>query len=106
MGLYKVLTRNFSSRNRQQVSTLAAGIALILNIGLNVILIPRWGVAGASLASTVGYTVAGGILLIFFLADAKLSWREVLLPKRKELVGHLYWVKERIQGQRRRVKVW
>ena len=88
-----------------QVSILVSGIALILNVGLNVILIPRWGVAGAAVASTVSYTVAGATLLMFFLADSKLSWQQVLLPKRNELVGHLHWAKERLQRQRQRVRI-
>jgi O-antigen/teichoic acid export membrane protein len=97
MGIFKVLTRNFTSRNRQQISILASSVALVLIVSLNLFLIPRWGVAGAALASTIGYTAAGMVLLTFFLRDSKLPWQEVLLPRRSELVGHLYWAKERFQ---------
>jgi O-antigen/teichoic acid export membrane protein len=97
MGIFKVLTRNFTSRNRQQISILASSVALALIISLNLILIPRWGVEGAAFASTIGYTAAGMVLLTFFLRDSKLLWQEVLLPRRSELVGHLYWAKERFQ---------
>jgi O-antigen/teichoic acid export membrane protein len=97
MGIFKVLTRNFTSRNRQQISILASSVALVLIVSLNLVLIPRWGVAGAALASTIGYTTAGMVLLTFFLRDSKLPWQEVLLPRRSELVGHLYWAKERFQ---------
>ena len=93
MGVYKVLTRDFSSRNRQQVSILASSVALTLNVGLDLLLIRPWGIVGAATASTVGYTAAGAVLLIFFLRDSKLDWREVLLPRWDELVGHWHWVK-------------
>jgi O-antigen/teichoic acid export membrane protein len=89
MAVYKVLTRNFTSRDRQQVSILAAVLALVLNVGLDWTLIPRWSVVGAATASTVGYTAAGGVLLAFFLRDSGLSWRDVLVPKMHELAG--YW---------------
>lgn len=105
MGVYKVLTRDFTSRNRQQVSILASGLALALNVGLDLLLIRRWGVAGAATASTVGYTAAGAVLLASFLRDSKLDWREVLLPKWDELVGHLHWAKAGLQGQMARRKI-
>jgi len=94
MGLYKVLTRNFTSRNRQQVSILAAGAALAINFGLDWILIPSRGGVGAAIASTVGYTVAGVVLLGFFLRDSGLPWQDVLLPRWSELVGHWHWAKQ------------
>jgi O-antigen/teichoic acid export membrane protein len=86
MTLYKVLTRNFSSRDRQEISILAASVALILNLTFDWILIQRMGIAGAAVASTVGYTVAGLILLHEFLRESSLGWRAVLLPRTEELI--------------------
>jgi O-antigen/teichoic acid export membrane protein len=96
MSLYKVLTRNYSSRGRQQMSILASGLALVVNVGLNWWLIPLWGVIGAATASTTGYTLAGTVLLILFLRDSGLSWQEALLPRWHELIGHLGWAKENL----------
>ena len=100
MCLYKVLTRNFTSRNRQQVSIMASSVALTLNLSLDWKLIPRWGVVGAATASTLGYTAAGMVLLAFFLRESRLSWREALLPRRDELIGHWQWVRSSLRGQR------
>jgi Na+-driven multidrug efflux pump len=105
MGVFKVLTRDFSSRNRQQVSILASGVALVLNMGLDLLLIRRWGVTGAATASTVGYTAAGAVLLAFFLRDSKLDWREVLLPRWDELIGHWHWAKASLQNQRQKARI-
>lgn len=98
MAIYKVLTRNFTSRNRQQVSILASAVALALNLGLDWVLIPQWGVVGAAVASTVGYTAAGVVLLAFFLREAGIGWREALLPRVDELIGHWNWVKTNLRG--------
>jgi len=98
MVIYKVLARSFTSRNLQQVPILAASAALVLNVGLDWLLIQRWGVAGAAVASTVGYTAAGGVLLAFFLRESQLDWREVLLPRWDELVGHLRWARAGFQS--------
>lgn len=85
MTLYKVLVRNFSSRNRQQVSILAAGIGLALNVALDWVLIPRWGVTGAALGATVAYSSAGLVLLWTFLRDSGLGWDEALRLRRSDL---------------------
>jgi len=100
MGLYKVLSRNFTSRNQQQVSILALSVALTLNAVLDLLLIPQWGVVGAAVASTVGYTAAGVVLLAFFLRDSRLPWQKVLLPVKDEWIGHWQWAKARFRDQR------
>jgi len=41
MALYQILTRNFTSRGKQEINIVAAVLALGLNVGLNVVLIPR-----------------------------------------------------------------
>jgi O-antigen/teichoic acid export membrane protein len=99
MAIYKVLTRNFTSRDRQQVSILAAFLAMLSNVGLNLILIPLYGVPGAAFASTLSYSLAGILLLIFFTRETGIAWSEILLPKRTELAGHLRWAKSAVEVQ-------
>jgi O-antigen/teichoic acid export membrane protein len=93
MVIYKVLARDFNSRNKQQVPILTAAIALTLNAGLDLLLIQRWGVVGAAVASTVGYTAAGVVLLIFFVRESGLAWKDAVIPRLDEMVGHLNWAR-------------
>jgi len=104
MVIYKVLTRDFNSRNQQQIPILAAGIALTLNVSLDFLLIGRLGVTGAAIASTTGYTAAGVVLLVFFLRRSKLPWQDALLPRFDELVGHLRWARSGLPAPLRRNK--
>jgi len=104
MAVYKVLTRSFTSQDRQQVSILASVLALVFNVGLDWMLIPRWGIAGAATASTVGYTMAGLVLLLSFLRESEVSWQEVLLPRLDELRGHWEWGKESLRNWRKRYR--
>ena len=97
MSHYKVLTSNFTSRNRQQVSILAASVALALNFGLDWLLIRPWGVIGAAVASTTGYAAAGLILLVFFLRESGLAWQEAVLAKPYELAT--YWQRAKARAQ-------
>lgn len=47
--------------NRQKTQTIIAGVVMLVNIGLNMVLIPIYGIVGAAVAA-----VAGNILLVLF----------------------------------------
>ena len=86
MSMYVLLSRNFTSRNRQQVNILAGYTALTGNLVLNVLLIPRYGIVGAAVATAVSYSVSAMLLLIFFLRESGLSWHEPLIIKHSDLL--------------------
>jgi Na+-driven multidrug efflux pump len=67
------------------VGTIAAGVSLAVNVPLNILLIPRMGISGAALASTICYTVGAIVVLAMFLRISKNSWVDTLLLKREDL---------------------
>ncbi len=85
MSLYMILTRNFTSRNRQGVNMVAAGLALGVNFGLNCVLIPRWGISGAALSTAVSYSLAALMLLVMFVRESGHSVAETILVGREEI---------------------
>jgi O-antigen/teichoic acid export membrane protein len=85
ISLYMILTRNFTSRNRQGVNIAAAVVALGINVGLNVLLIPRWGIAGAAVSTTVSYSMAALVLLVMFVRESGYTVRETVLVGRAEV---------------------
>ena len=85
MSIYKVLTRNFSSRNRQQVSIMAATISLIVNICLNFAWIPKYGIEGAALASTISYILAGAILVFKVKLESDMPLRKILFVNASDI---------------------
>jgi Na+-driven multidrug efflux pump len=81
MTAYKVLTRYFSSRGRQEIPALLAAVGLLANVGLNWLLIPPAGTSGAAVASLISY---GGLALVtaaIFRREAGLTWRAALTPQ-------------------------
>jgi O-antigen/teichoic acid export membrane protein len=86
MSLYVLLSRNFTSRNKQAVNIFAAYVALLGNISLNLVLIPRYGITGAAISTAISYSTASLLLLVVFLRDSGLGLREVLLVKRTDIV--------------------
>ena len=103
MSIYKVLTRNFSSRNRQQVSIMAATISLIVNICLNFAWIPKYGIGGAALASTISYITFSLFMLFFFIRETNISIWMLLFIRISDLCG-LFPKSNIADSPRRRLK--
>ncbi len=97
-ALYQLLTRNFTSRGKQEVNIVAAVIALATNIGLNVVLIPRMGISGAALAHGLSYGAAALTLLVAFVRESGHSVWETLVVRPAE-VGEMVRAALRIAGR-------
>jgi O-antigen/teichoic acid export membrane protein len=85
MGFYLILTRNFTSRNRQGVNVLAASSALVMNVILNVVLLPTMGIVGAALASVGSYGLASVILIVAFLRTSGKRFSDLVVVRPSEL---------------------
>jgi len=85
ISLYQILTRNFTSQNRQQVNIVAAGVALGVNTTLNLILIPRFGIIGAAASTAVSYSLAAIMLLLLFVRESGGSVRATILIRGEDL---------------------
>ena len=96
ISLYLILTRNFTSRNRQQVNLVAAVAALAINVGANWFLIPRFGISGAAVSTAISYSVAALILLVMFVRESGHSVTETLFVGRDD-VGTLWRMANRFR---------
>ncbi len=67
---------------RPQVPAWLAAGSLSINIGVSLWAIPRWGLHGAALATSLSYAITIVIGLSLFVQAAGLSWRQALLPRR------------------------
>ena len=86
MSMYVLLSRNFTSRNRQVVNIFAAYLALGGNLALNIVFIPRYGIVGAAAATLVSYSLSAVILFVLFLRDSGMRWYDVLVLKPSDIV--------------------
>jgi Na+-driven multidrug efflux pump len=53
-------------------------VALPFTLGLNIVLIPRWGIKGAALTSTISYSITSLILIILFARACQVRYRTLL----------------------------
>lgn len=85
-GAASVLSAYFTNHAGQpRVPALMALMALLINIALSVALIPRWGMAGGALATSVSYIATIALMTALFRAHAGLAWRAVLRPDAGQL---------------------
>jgi O-antigen/teichoic acid export membrane protein len=85
MAIFVILTRSFTARGKQRVNTASGIVALVVNVLLNLYLIPRYGITGSAFATAVAYTGACLILLFFFCVEARMSWIDVIVPTREDI---------------------
>ena len=87
-------TAMFYSVNRQHLFAWTTGIAVVVNVGLNLAFIPRWGYLATS-ANTVITEAAFSVVAWWFLRARqplpwlRLTWR--MLPATLLLAGVAYW---------------
>lgn len=74
-----VLNAYMAGRGRPQIGALSAGISLVATIALDLLLIPRFGIAGAAVASSISYTLTALVVASIFRRTTGLSWSDVLL---------------------------
>jgi O-antigen/teichoic acid export membrane protein len=95
LSVSKVLSRFFTGTLGQPLlNARAQGVALAINLPLNVWLIPRYGIGGAAIASSAAYLAHAAVTLALFARHAGLPWSEALVPRGEDLA----WLGERTRA--------
>lgn len=93
MTLFKLLTPIYNAKGTYLLNLLILFASVCINVILNFILIPSYGISGAAFASVGGYFVCGIIYLIRFSFDYKVPIYKAIFFSTKEL-------RELIRGER------
>jgi O-antigen/teichoic acid export membrane protein len=70
LGGGKVLTSAIAGRGHPGLNSINAAAALVVTLGGNLLLVPRYGISGAALASSVAYTL-NFLLAVFFYGQVR-----------------------------------
>ncbi|MBO3115781.1 polysaccharide biosynthesis C-terminal domain-containing protein [Winogradskyella sp. DF17] len=81
LTIFKVINMDLSGKGKPWVSLKAMFPALLINVVLNFVLIPKQGASGAALASTVSYTLAAILFVHFYSKEVNLPVKEILRYK-------------------------
>jgi O-antigen/teichoic acid export membrane protein len=89
LALGKVMSADITARGRPGFNSMVAIGGGVLTIILDFILIPRMGIRGAALASSVTYFVEAVLIGVGLKRLLKVSWKALLIPSTSDLVPYL-----------------
>lgn len=84
LAMFKIINMDLSGKGKPWLSMKAMLPALIINIILNIILIPGYGSQGAALASSISYTVATVIFLYIYSSELNVPIRKMLTYRKTD----------------------
>ena len=82
-----VLSQYFLSTKYPFKLTICWFLATILNIILNFIYIPQYGMIAAALSSTITYFLVFGFHYYFFYKETKMGFYDVFVPRKEEIMN-------------------
>jgi len=101
MSFAKVFAADFFSRGKPYVSMWVSILALVNNVIINFILIPRdWmigtlpigGMNGAAIASSIAYTISFVLFLILYVRESGEKSRDIFIPKKEDINTLWAWM--------------
>lgn len=85
LSISKIISSDLSGRGLPSFGAVSSTVALVVNLILNLFMIPRLGIAGAALSSTISYSLATTILIVAFVRVTKTSLADILLLRLTDL---------------------
>ena len=84
LSVFKVLSTGFFGRGQPMLASWAALIGLVLQTVLDIVLIPRLGINGAAIASSIAYTVMMVFGVIFYVRSTGASVRSIFIMQKDD----------------------
>lgn len=84
ISLAKVFIADFFSRGKPYYIFWVSATSLILNLLLNLNFIPKWGMNGAAVASSISYTFSFLMFLYFYVKVSGERSRDIFIPKKDD----------------------
>lgn len=96
LSVGKVAAADLAGRGKTGYSAVFAFITLAVTVTLDLILIPRFGIRGAALASSAAYFTDAVLLVIALKHELKVPWKAFFLPSLAEFAPyHHAWLRFR-----------
>ncbi len=92
LSVCKVLSSDLTGRGKPIISTYISTISLAINIPLNLLLIPKLGITGSSIASTLSYTISAIFVLFSFVRLSKTNIKDVTILKKEDLKLYVHFL--------------
>lgn len=84
MTYCKIIGTLFIAKGKQKFYCNTLLVGTISNIIINYVVIPRWNIYGAAIATVISYTIVGGVFIFEFKRLYKNKLRDILCVKRED----------------------
>lgn len=81
MSLARILTSDLTARGFPRANMWAGLVGLVSNVAINLVLIPRMGIAGAALASSISYSLYTIVVMIYFGRITGVRAAAIVVPR-------------------------
>jgi O-antigen/teichoic acid export membrane protein len=88
LSMGKVACADLAGRGKNGYSSIAAFICLGFTAVLDWLLIPKMGILGAALASSIAYFLDSLLILIALRHELNVPWRKLVFPVREDMQGY------------------
>ena len=83
---YFVLIAQYNIVNkRQKLNVLMLSIAILVDIVFNLLFIPKWGIEGAAMATTLGNVVCGIVFIVYFCKHTGIKATQMFLIQKSDI---------------------
>lgn len=94
LTIFKVINMDLSGKGKPWVSLKAMIPALMINVVLNIVFIPKYGAVGAALASTISYSFAALLFIYFYSRVIKIPILELIKYKKSDFQPVIQLIKK------------
>ena len=94
LSLGKILANDIAARGKPELNAISNLVGFVVNIGFNILLIPKFGIVGAAIATSISYTLTSIIFLVSFLKLTKLSLKDLFIFNKEEINIFVSFIKK------------
>ncbi|MGH7393406.1 MAG: polysaccharide biosynthesis C-terminal domain-containing protein, partial [Candidatus Rokuibacteriota bacterium] len=87
LSIGKVLVAELLAREKPSYASWATAIATVVNVAGTLTLVPRLGIAGAAISSSIAYSVLSVIVTWCYLRETGVAWSR-LVPRRSDFLAY------------------
>jgi O-antigen/teichoic acid export membrane protein len=88
LGLSSMLGTILVGQSKPREQTIASGVSCLVTVVLDLVLIPKYGISGASIASTIAYTISAIYLIGVYKNLSQATLRDMLVIKREDILDY------------------
>lgn len=94
MVFYKMVYSYDVVNGHKNANLTMLSISAIINVGLNIVLIPQMGINGAAIASLISYSLCGVLFLLYFCRKTNTHILSMVVPTKNDFSGIIHFLRK------------